>query len=622
MEENNGWQEMPNQKKSKSKVGIVIICLIIIILGCAAAGAWYYLNNYISSPKSAFLNNLEKLNKTTEALLEKGLVNTSYVYDEKKALEYGIKLSGKLEANRGSMYEEEVKQINDLLNGEEFYVKEQVDLINREIYAYGELRENNKKAISGEMYIDDNYIVMALKDIIDKNLYVNREEAAEELKEFNEIWESLFNQNNLDNDIYEIVMKVIKANIKDEQFTQSTATININGADVNCDKTSLSIRKEQPKKIIIEILEALRDDEKMQNLFKTYSNNSISQNDPIDELKDLEMEIAINIDLYNNGSDVVKMDINATMYVEDDELTLDMSADFSKNNNIDIVFEIGSKESQVSYSIKLNIEVEENRVFATLDFGSMLDMKVTLESKKTSDSESVLELKVIQSKKEMFALNVNSKTVKNSKDEIEVESSVKLKMTIDEYYGDTISVALDLVLSMANIDRVNAITTGTKDINLINGEMSEADLKKLQDKVTNLKIYKKINDAMGGLFERANTARENSERAMEEEERAMEELLTQMSALQLQAFNSQFESYAGDRVKGTEVKVLITRVNVSNMTYEDDYQKQVWILFNGEYYADDQLNDLLSEIVTSKTYTVSMEYSSYGTIDTIIIEGQ
>ena len=49
----------------------------------------------------------------------------------------------------------------------------------------------------------------------------------------------------------------------------------------------------------------------------------------------------------------------------------------------------------------------------------------------------------------------------------------------------------------------------------------------------------------------------------------------QMDAMEIQAFNSQFESYAGDKVGGTEVKALISRVIANNSTYAEDTARLV-----------------------------------------------
>lgn len=45
--------------------------------------------------------------------------------------------------------------------------------------------------------------------------------------------------------------------------------------------------------------------------------------------------------------------------------------------------------------------------------------------------------------------------------------------------------------------------------------------------------------------------------------------------MQIQAFNRPFEQYAGDRVSGSNVKVLLTNINSSNATYADDASKQI-----------------------------------------------
>lgn len=51
----------------------------------------------------------------------------------------------------------------------------------------------------------------------------------------------------------------------------------------------------------------------------------------------------------------------------------------------------------------------------------------------------------------------------------------------------------------------------------------------------------------------------------------------QADQMEVSAFNTRFEQYAGERVSGSNVKTLINNINASNATYADDESRQITI---------------------------------------------
>ena len=81
-----------------------------------------------------------------------------------------------------------------------------------------------------------------------------------------------------------------------------------------------------------------------------------------------------------------------------------------------------------------------------------------------------------------------------------------------------------------------------------------------------------------------------------------------LSATEIASFNSSFESYDGKQ-KGTAIRSLITAVNSSNATNQDDRK----ITLTGVTSA--------SDVISNKTYTVTLTYDSdSGLITTIKID--
>ena len=94
-----------------------------------------------------------------------------------------------------------------------------------------------------------------------------------------------------------------------------------------------------------------------------------------------------------------------------------------------------------------------------------------------------------------------------------------------------------------------------------------------------------------------------------------------MTSYEVQMYNNQFEEYSGKKVRGSTVKTLIQTVLANNVSQDGEYyQVNIYgaVTLNKE---DTNLSQSgYSEIDTSKTYKVEMNYSKYGKIESIYIE--
>lgn len=92
-----------------------------------------------------------------------------------------------------------------------------------------------------------------------------------------------------------------------------------------------------------------------------------------------------------------------------------------------------------------------------------------------------------------------------------------------------------------------------------------------------------------------------------------------MDEVAVTTFNSKFEQYAGDNVRGANVNALISTVVQNNLTNSGDTSKQVKVTFNGT--AKNEITSK-SQVValTGKSYSVKTEQddkSGYTTLITI-----
>ena len=93
-----------------------------------------------------------------------------------------------------------------------------------------------------------------------------------------------------------------------------------------------------------------------------------------------------------------------------------------------------------------------------------------------------------------------------------------------------------------------------------------------------------------------------------------------LDAQQIDAFNSKFESYVGNNMKGTKVRTLCDNVKSSNATEDED--KQITITYGSVTgTTQSEIMTLKNSINSGKLYNVTVTFSdTTKLIDTITIE--
>lgn len=91
-----------------------------------------------------------------------------------------------------------------------------------------------------------------------------------------------------------------------------------------------------------------------------------------------------------------------------------------------------------------------------------------------------------------------------------------------------------------------------------------------------------------------------------------------LDSSKVEAINSKFENYLGDRVKGTNVKSLCNLVKNNNLVADDN---ETFTITINEVTTATEINTLMSSFSNGKMYTVTATYEGPSkTIDTITIE--
>ena len=112
-----------------------------------------------------------------------------------------------------------------------------------------------------------------------------------------------------------------------------------------------------------------------------------------------------------------------------------------------------------------------------------------------------------------------------------------------------------------------------------------------------------------------------------------------MTSQEVDAFNSQFTSYQGDEISGTNVKALLTKLAANYGSYSDEPSKVPTVSINnvngvknnvtganytdvsnastGKYTSD--ISAIRNAIINKHTYEVIMNFGAAGIIEEIII---
>lgn len=80
---------------------------------------------------------------------------------------------------------------------------------------------------------------------------------------------------------------------------------------------------------------------------------------------------------------------------------------------------------------------------------------------------------------------------------------------------------------------------------------------------------------------------------------------TQMTQMEIQAFNEPFMAYEG-RQSGSNVRSLLQKLATHNVTYSEDEGKQ--IKFNGSAFTQANLSATKAKVGAGSTYKVSFAY--------------
>lgn len=91
-------------------------------------------------------------------------------------------------------------------------------------------------------------------------------------------------------------------------------------------------------------------------------------------------------------------------------------------------------------------------------------------------------------------------------------------------------------------------------------------------------------------------------------------------AMEMQSFNSQFTTYIGDSISGSQVRSLISNVIASNKNNDDHTIEMKGLGQSGFTSNSSDLGTMSKKVKSSKKYTVTMDNDEDGFVKQITVE--
>lgn len=571
------------------KIRILIITLIIILtLGCATFAILYFATDTFKSNKRMFNEYLSQINMEDIIKFNEYNIYLERLENERCSSEGNLSISMKAEGevlvdetfdfttqtdplNDFSKAKIDIKQndeekltIDYLKNGDLYGIK-----FNDIIKQYLVFENNNLKEFAKKLGIDED----EAETIPDKIDLKYNKATNEELRQ---IYSKYINT----------IVDIIIEEIPNENYSKiDKESITVGETNLEADGYQLSIDDNELKEVLLKLLDLIKEDEQLFNYINKLNNQEYEDFDEYKQSIEAlintisnskEEKFTLNIIVYKQGKNTVKL--YAYIETEETDNLIDFSID--KIQNIyNLSINANSDGSEINFSKNTNSEEQETYLINI----------------KENEIEGSMTIKISRDGK------LDSQSIRNSF-EIEI---------LSEEENTQISVAYNNTKNFGENVEIDKFKEG--DYAIIN-EFSLEQIENLIENLTNL-VYEKIDkdksffgmiQAMNdSLFYRATEASQATKQAMEQE-RALIETLEQTSEQAQEIFNSRFDIYEGIQ-RGSTVKALLNSIELNNSTNVEN---------------NIECDKSITDIDTSKDYSISFEKDSRGYINKVVIEEQ
>ncbi len=577
---------------------ILIITLIIILVLAVAGTVFAYLfvaTDTFKSDKELFAKYISQNSETLEKFTD---LQTKKVYE-------GLKDEEKYESDTEikATYSEG-GEVSNPINNLSAKINIQKDNTEDYFYADGQILYGNEKYLEAEAIKDQEAYGVRFTDIVKQFVTVKNDsklgEVAKDLGTDSVTLEKIMDViDGKENATEEIISKEDVQKIKDKYMNIITnavsngtfssnkdAKITYNNNTVSAKAYTVSLTSEQVEGMIVEILNNLKEEDKIGEKYQDKINDIISN---ITDEKEIP---AVKITVYEQNKKTIRTAIEITSLAK---ITVENT---DENNELKTKIQISgiSTETTEEYNIEITKKTDENQ----------------------ENVEAVLS---VTNGDDTYQAGI-SNTLKNSDSEIQIK-------TIFEYKKDILTAALNLNNNIILGDSFEKKQTLANN----NYVLNDAPAESRQKVITQLKqvVPEKMTTRMGLLME-AIGLKQNNVTETEKPE-------SEMTQVDINKFNAKFEFFTGDEVTPENVKTLIgiakenlgsyeiniveDSQNSGNTTTTDPEKIKYSIKLKIEKGKtnEDGTNQILAKISDKKKYKVSIFYKEQNNmIDYITID--
>lgn len=577
---------------------ILIITLIIILVLAVAGTVFAYLfiaTDTFKGDKELFAKYISQNSETLEKFTD---LQTKKVYE-------GLKDEEKYESNTEikATYSEG-GEVSNPINNLSAKINIQKDNTEDYFYADGQISYGNEKYLEAEAIKDQEAYGVRFTDIVKQFVTVKNDsklgEVAKDLGTDSVTLEKIMDViDGKENATEEIISKEDVQKIKDKYMNIITkavsngtfssnkdAKITYNNNTVSAKAYTVSLTSEQVEGMIVEILNNLKEEDKIGEKYQDKINDIISN---ITDEKEIP---AVKITVYEQNKKTIRTAIEITSLAK---ITVENT---DENNELKTKIQISciSTETTEEYNIEITKKTDENQ----------------------ENVEAVLS---VTNGDDTYQAGI-SNTLKNSDSEIQIK-------TIFEYKKDILTAALNLNNNIILGDSFEKKQTLSNNNYVLNDATEESR----QKVITQLKqvVPEKMTTRMGLLME-AIGLKQNNVTETEKPE-------SEMTQVDINKFNAKFEFFTGDEVTPENVKTLIgiakenlgsyeiniveDSQNSGNTTTTDPEKIKYSIKLKIEKGKtnEDGTNQILAKISDKKKYKVSIFYKEQNNmIDYITID--
>ena len=577
---------------------ILIITLIIILVLAVAGTVFTYLflaTDTFKSDKELFAKYISQNSETLEKFTD---LQTKKVYEELKDEEkYESDTEIKATYSEGG-------EVSNPINNLSAKINVQKDKSEDYFYADGQISYGDEKYLEAEAIKDQEAYGIRFTDIVKQFVTVKNDsklgEVAKDLGTDSATLEKIMDViDGKENATEEIISKEDVQKIKDKYMNIITnaisngtfssnkdAKITYNNNTVSAKAYTVSLTSEQVEGMIVEILNNLKEEDKIGEKYQDKINDIISN---ITDEKEIP---AVKITVYEQNKKTIRTAIEITSLAK---ITVENT---DENNELKTKIQISgiSTETTEEYNIEITKKTDENQ----------------------ENVEAVLS---VTNGDDTYQAGI-SNTLKNSDSEIQIK-------TIFEYKKDILTAALNLNNNIILGDSFEKKQTLANN----NYVLNDAPAESRQKVITQLKqvVPEKMTTRMGLLME-AIGLKQNNVTETEKPE-------SEMTQVDINKFNAKFEFFTGDEVTPENVKTLIgiakenlgsyeiniveDSQNSGNTTTTDPEKIKYSIKLKIEKGKtnEDGTNQILAKISDKKKYKVSIFYKEQNNmIDYITID--